>query len=120
MDEIITQLKAFGIDFDKSRGAFAEKEEYLSAVCNFFNSKDFMRLGQSVNRQQWQAAAMQARKISDKANDLGIFAIERQMKGIRMNINAKNKEEVLGLLANVIQKRVKILSYFQNIKRDEK
>ena len=66
MDEIITQLKAFGIDFDKSGGAFAEKE------------------------------------------------------GIRMNINAKNKEEVLGLLANVIQKRVKILTYFQNIKRDEK
>ena len=120
MEERIVRLKGLGIDMDKAEGAFEDTEAYLNAVREYFTSQDFMRLGQAVGRSQWQAAAMKARKMSVRAGELGIVGIERQMTGIRMNINAKNKEEVLGLLALVVQKRVKVLTYFQEIKRDEK
>lgn len=120
MEEIIVRLKGLGIDFEKAECTFEDTKAYVDAVREFFLSQDFMRLGQSVNRSQWQAAAMKARKMSVRAKELGVVGIERQMTGVRMNINSKNKEEALGLLSLVVQKRVKIVEFFQNIKRDER
>lgn len=120
MEEIMMRLKGLGIDCEKAEGVFEDRKAYVDAVRGFFVSQDFMRLGQSINHAQWQAAAMKAGKMSARAKELGVVGIEKQMTGIRMNINAKKKEEALGLLSLIIQKRVKTVEFFQELKREEK
>lgn len=117
MEEILVELKLLGADKTAANIEFADDKEYVNAIRDFFFSQDFMRLGQSVNRAQWQAASMKAMKMSARAKEIGCVGIEKTMTGIRQNINTKNKEQVLQLLALLTQKRVKIITFFQN-KRD--
>ena len=53
----------------------------------FIHSLDFMRLGQAINRGQWQSAAMIIQRMDRVAKDAGINDFERQFTGIRQCIN---------------------------------
>ena len=37
---------------------------YTNEQIEFFKSLDFMKLGQAINREQWQAAAMTIRRLN--------------------------------------------------------
>ena len=76
----------------------------------FLKCLDFMRLGQALNREQWQAAAMTIRRLDMKAKEVGLTDFERNFTGIRQCINRKEGNEAKQILAVVINRRAKYLN----------
>jgi hypothetical protein len=68
-----------------------------------------MKLGQAINRGQWQSAAMIIQRMDRTAKKVGLNDFERQFAGIRQCINRRNANEAKQILAIVIGKRVKIM-----------
>ena len=83
---------------------------YTKEQIEFLKSLDFMRLGQAINRGQWQAAAMTIRRLDIKAKDVNMNDFERNFTGIRQCINRKDDNEAKQILAVVINKRAKHLN----------
>ena len=83
--------------------------EFTNEQCQFINSLDFMKLGQAINHEQWQAAAMIVRRMDMKAKEVGIAGFERQFTGIRQCINRKEKAQAKQVLSIVINKRVQLM-----------
>lgn len=69
-----------------------------------------MKLGQAINRGQWQSAAMTIRRLDMKAKEAGIQDFERNFTGIRQCINRKDMSEAKQILAVVVNKRAKHLN----------
>ena len=90
--------------------------EYTQQQCNYINSLDFMKLGQAINHEQWQAAAMIVRRMDMKAKEVGITGFERQFTGIRQCINRKDKAQAKQVLSIVVSKRVQIIQRIQEEK----
>lgn len=83
--------------------------EFTKQQCDYINSLDFMKLGQAINHEQWQAAAMIVRRMDMKAKEVGITGFERQFTGIRQCINRKEKAQAKQVLSIVINKRVQMM-----------
>ena len=83
---------------------------YTNEHIEYFKSLDFMKLGQAINREQWQAAAMTIRRLDMKAKEVGINDFERNFTGIRQCINRKDSNEAKQILAVVVNKRAKHLN----------
>lgn len=83
---------------------------YTNEQIAFFKSLDFMKLGQAINRGQWQSAAMTIRRLDMKAKEAGIQDFERNFTGIRQCINRKDMSEAKQILAVVVNKRAKQLN----------
>lgn len=83
---------------------------YTKEQIEFLKSLDFMRLGQAINREQWQAAAMTIRRLDMKAKEVGMTDFERNFTGIRQCINRKDGNEAKQILAVVVNKRAKYLN----------
>ena len=80
----------------------------------FIQSLDFMRLGQAINRGQWQSAAMIIQRMDRNAKDAGLTDFERQFTGIRQCINRRNANEAKQILALVVNKRVKLMEQMKD------
>lgn len=76
----------------------------------FLKCLDFMRLGQAINREQWQSAAMIIRRLDGKAKECGMNDFERNFTGIRQCINRKDSKEAKQILTVVINRRAKYLN----------
>ena len=83
---------------------------YTKEQIDYLKSMDFMRLGQAINREQWQAAAMTIRRLDMKAKEIGMNDFERNFTGIRQCINRRDGNEAKQILAVVINKRAKYLN----------
>ena len=83
---------------------------YTKEQIEFLKSLDFMRLGQALNREQWQSAAMTIRRLDLKAKEAGLHDFERNFTGIRQCINRKDSNEAKQILAVVVNKRAKHLN----------
>lgn len=83
---------------------------YTSEQIEFLKSLDFMRLGQAINRGQWQAAAMTIRRLDMKAKEVGMNDFEKNFTGIRQCINRKDGNEAKQILAVVVNRRAKYLN----------
>ena len=83
---------------------------YTTEQIEFFKSLDFMRLGQAINREQWQSAAMTIRRLDMKAKEVGINDFERNFTGVRQCINRKDGQEAKQILSVVVNKRAKHLN----------
>lgn len=83
---------------------------YTKEQIEYFKSLDFMKLGQAINREQWQAASMTIRRLDMRAKEVGINDFERNFIGIRQCINRKDSNEAKQILAAVINKRAKHLN----------
>ena len=83
---------------------------YTKEQIDFLKSLDFMKLGQAINRGQWQAAAMTIRRLDMKAKETEMNDFERNFTGIRQCINRKDANEAKQILAVVINKRAKHLN----------
>mgnify|MGYP003307713518 CR=1 FL=1 len=90
---------------------------YSKEQLEFLKSLDFMRLGQAINRGQWQSAAMTIRRLDMKAKEAGMNDFERNFTGIRQCINRKDVNEAKQILAVVINKRAKYLNTLYERKR---
>ena len=84
--------------------------KYTKEQIEYLRSLDFMRLGQAINREQWQAAAMTIRRLDMKAKEVGMTDFERNFTGIRQCINRKDGNEAKQILAVVVNKRAKYLN----------
>lgn len=84
--------------------------KYTKEQIEYLKSLDFMRLGQAINREQWQAAAMTIRRLDMKAKEVGMTDFERNFTGIRQCINRKDGNEAKQILAVVVNKRAKYLN----------
>ena len=83
---------------------------YTKEQIDFLKSLDFMRLGQAVNRGQWQSAAMTIRRLDMKAKEVGMDDFDRNFTGIRQCINRKDMQEAKQILAVVVNKRARHLN----------
>ena len=83
---------------------------YTKEQIKFLKSLDFMKLGQAINRGQWQSAAMTIRRLDMKAKEVGMQEFERNFTGIRQSINRKDGTEAKQILAVVVNKRAKHLN----------
>ena len=84
--------------------------KYTKEQIEYLKSLDFMRLGQAINREQWQAAAMTIRRLDMKAKEVGMTDFERNFTGIRQCINRREGQEAKQILAVVVNKRAKYLN----------
>ena len=84
--------------------------KYTKEQIEYLKSLDFMRLGQAINREQWQSAAMTIRRLDMKAKEVGMTDFERNYTGIRQCINRKDGNEAKQILAVVVNKRAKYLN----------
>ena len=110
-------LKMKGVDFDASK--YDDDLEFMQELSLFIRSYEFMRLGQSINHKQWQAAAMKVQKMTQTAKNLGMTGWEHLFTGIRQNINRKNDKEALQILSVMITKRVQLIELLNKIKIEE-
>ena len=83
---------------------------YSKEQIEFLKSLDFMKLGQAINRGQWQAAAMTIRRLDMKAKEVEIAEFEKNFTGIRQCINRRDGKEAKQILAIVINKRARHLN----------
>lgn len=83
---------------------------YTKEQIDFMKSLDFMKLGQAINRGQWQSAAMTIRRLDMKEKEAGMEDFERNFTGIRQCINRKDGNEAKQILAVVINKRANHLN----------
>lgn len=79
----------------------------------FLKSKDFMKLGQSIEHNNWQMAGMIAQRMQRDAKSAGIADFDRQIIVIKQCIGGRKKTEALNALAGIVNKRVKMLSLLQ-------
>lgn len=79
----------------------------------FIKGYDFMRLGQAISHQQWQAAAMTIRRMEMQAKKPELEGFARQFAGIRQAIMRKDEHEAKQILALVTAKRVAMLKKLQ-------
>lgn len=83
---------------------------YTKEQIEFLKSQDFMRLGQALNRGQWQSAAMIMRRMDKAVKETEMKEFEQNFSGIRQCINRKQAQEAKQILAVVINKRAKHLN----------
>ena len=84
--------------------------QYTEEQLSFLKCLDFMKLGQAINHEQWQSAAMVVRRLDMRAKEAGFTDFERQFAGVRQCINRKNVYEAKQILAIVVSKRAKYLN----------
>ena len=76
----------------------------------FYKSLDFMKLGQAINRGNWQIAAMTARRMEMNAKNAEITEFSQQFVGLRQCINRKDAIGAKQVLANMVAKRARFLN----------
>lgn len=87
--------------------------EYTQEQRQFINGLDFLKLGQAINHEQWQSAAMIIRRMDNKAKEAELTEFEKQFTGMRQCINRKDKAQAKQVLSIVINKRVQIMKQMQ-------
>ena len=93
---------------------------YTKEQIEFLKSLDFMRLGQAINRGQWQAAAMTIRRLDIKAKDVNMNDFERNFTGIRQCINRREQQEAKQIMAVIVNKRAKYLNEISTLENKNK
>jgi hypothetical protein len=76
----------------------------------FYKSLDFMKLGQAINRGNWQVAAMTIRRMEMNAKNAEITEFAQQFVGVRQCINRKDSIGAKQVLANMVAKRARFLN----------
>lgn len=76
----------------------------------FLHSNDFMKLGQAINRQNWQVAAMTAQRMQKCVQQLELDTFERQLANIRQCIIHKQGKQAKDILALMTAKRAQMLN----------
>ena len=69
-----------------------------------------MKLGQAINRGNWQVAAMTARRKEMNAKNAEIIEFNQQLLGVKQCINRKDAIGAKQILAIMVAKRAKFLN----------
>ena len=68
------------------------------------------KLGQAINRGNWQVAAMTARRMEMNAKNAEIIEFNQQLLGVKQCINRKDAIGAKQILAIMVAKRAKFLN----------
>ncbi len=79
------------------------KEEFLA-------SKDFLKLGQAVNHENWQVALMTVTRMQKNASEACPNLFDRKLSNIRQCILHRQKAQALDVLSLIVAVRAKELS----------
>lgn len=75
----------------------------------FLHGLDFLKLGQAVNHEQWQTAAITAQRMERIIKRTGLSDMERNMMGLKQAIRCINQIESKQILSQLVAKRVRLL-----------
>ncbi|MBQ8231735.1 MAG: hypothetical protein IJZ34_07410 [Lachnospiraceae bacterium] len=93
-----------------------DAEEQRKEILIFLESYEFMKLGQAVNRGQWDSAMMTLRRMDQKVKKLEIKEFEQPMKGLRLAVSGRNELQAKQILAMLVAKRVRMREALQSTK----
>ncbi|MCM1038458.1 MAG: hypothetical protein NC314_01185 [Roseburia sp.] len=79
---------------------------------NYLKSYDFMKLGQALNHNNWQIAAMTLQRMQKGAQEAELTIFERQFTNIRQCILHKQGKQAKDILALVIARRGQLLGQY--------
>lgn len=79
-------------------------------VLIFLRSYDFMKLGQALNRENWQIAMMTLQRMQKKTQELEFHVFDRQFMNIRQCIVHKQGKSAKDILALMMAKRAQLLN----------
>lgn len=85
-------------------------EKKAEEVRAFFESLDFMRLGQAVNHENWQAAMMIIKRMSVRADELGLPDVSKKLVQIKGCVQGRNRAQALNGMTLLTGLRVKRLN----------
>lgn len=77
---------------------------------DFYRSLDFMKLGQAIQKQNWQIASMTVRRMENMAKDLEITEFEKNFVTLRQCINRREKNAAQQAMAIMVNKRAAYLN----------
>ena len=111
--ELKKNLGSLGVEVPENPDGEVPKE-YPEELKAFLGGFDFMKLGQAVNRQQWQSAMITVRRMDQRCDALGLVCFKRSFGGIRQAVARKDVHQAKQLLASVVQRRVKLLKFLSD------
>ena len=79
-------------------------------ILSFYKSLDFMKLGQAIQKENWQTAAMIQRRMEMKIKELDLQEFSTNIAGIRQCIIRKDVHGGKQILALMIAKRARVLN----------
>lgn len=80
---------------------------------DFCKSLDFMKLGQAINRQNWQIAVSTLQRMQKQAKETGCDAFDRNFIQLKQCLMHKEQLAAKNILALIIAKRTQILNSTQ-------
>lgn len=75
----------------------------------FLNSQDFMRLGQALNKGNWQSASMALRRMSSASGEIGLDEFTKKLGQIKICVQSRNRLQALNAMTNLTALRVRYL-----------
>lgn len=98
-DELHKRLSTLGV----------EETTDPEALRIFLESYDFMKLGQALNRGQWNSAMMTLQRMNASVQKLGIRSMIQPLKAVRLAVLGRNVKQAKQALAALIGKRVQLI-----------
>jgi len=85
-------------------------------IISFLESYDFMKLGQAINRGQWNSAMMILQRLDRSVQELEISVMVQPLKGIRLAILGRNTIQAKQALSLLVGKRVALIKQMKENK----
>ena len=82
-----------------------------NAKIDFLKSMDFMRLGQNINHEQWQAAYMCLRRMEDNRKAVGFEEYAKHFYNLKAAINRRDVRAAKQILSLIVNIRAKWLNF---------
>lgn len=79
-------------------------------ILEFYKSRDFMKLGQAIQKEEWQTAAMIQRRMEMKIKTLQLEEFSTNIMNLRQCIMRKDVNGGKQVLALMVAKRVRALN----------
>ena len=79
----------------------------------FLEGYDFMKLGQAINRGQWNSAMMIIQRMDNSVQKLGILCMIQPLKAVRLAVLGRNVKQAKQALAALISKRVLLIKHMK-------
>ncbi len=98
-DELFKRLRALGV----------EESTDPEALRAFLEGYDFMKLGQAINRGQWNIAMMILQRMDASVQKFGIRCMIQHLKAVRLAVLGRNVKQAKQALAALIGKRVQFI-----------
>lgn len=113
----LSRLRPLGI---RKETPVTEQElaEYLTEFCAFLESYDFMKLGQALQKAQWNSAMMTLRRMDLTMKRLQIDSFSKQVTGLRMAVSSKESIQAKQILSLMVAKRVQLLNVLKESERE--